>query len=261
MNPDQDIRTMLRARAEGVTATPVIPQDTVRRVRVRKALMTGSVAVAAAALTVGGFAASSSLSNEAAPIAPAEESEERDPTVVEVTDSPWVERLLNMKKTTFVSPIHGYSLKYLDRGGLESATEPWDPVEQPSPIEGRGGSRAEYLDEFDVVETGYGAVFLSASTKIPEGVFVDEWVDEAVAKYLPDGCYGPRSEQEAITIDGERGRISHECFDDIVATVIKDRRLNLFMMAHSAPTRPEARQVFEAWVGTIELTPETAEVP
>ena len=255
MNPDQDIRTMLRARAEGVTATPVIPQDTVRRVRVSKALMTGSVAVAIAALMFGGFAASRSLSNEAAPIAPAEESEKREPTVVDVTDSEWVEVLMNMKKTTFVSPINGYSFKYFDRrGGFEPATELWDPANDPSPVEGR-------VDEFDVVETGHGAFFMSASTKIPEGVSVDEWIDEAVGKYLSPGCYGPRSEQEPITIDGEPGRISHECFADVTATAVKDGRLYLFMMAHSAPTRPEARHVFEAWIDTIELTPETAEVP
>ena len=260
MNLDQDIRTMLRARAEEVTAAPVIPQDTVRRVRVRKALMAGSVVVAIAALMFGGFTASLSLSDEAAPIAPAE-SEKRDSTLVDVTDSSWVERLMNMKKTAFVSPIHGYSFKYLDRGGLVSAKEPWDPADQPSPVAGRGGYGAEYQEEFDVVETGYGAVFLSASTKIPEGVVVDEWADEAVGKYLPAGCYGPRSEQEAITIDGEPGRLSHKCFDDLVATAVKDGRLYLFMMAHGAPTRLEARQVFEAWVDTIELTPETAAAP
>ena len=260
MNLDQDIRTMLLERVEGVAASPVIPQDTVRRVRVRQALMTGSVAVAIAALMFGGFAASRYLSNGAVPIAPAEESEERDPTVDQVTDSSWVERLMNMK-TTFTSPIHGYSFKYLDRGGLESAKEPWDPANQPTPVEGLGGYGAEYQAEFDVVETGYGAFFMSASTKIPEGVSFGEWADEAVAKYLTAGCYRPRSEQEPITIDGEPGRISHECFDDLVATVDKNGRLYLFMMAHGAPTRGEARQVFEAWVDTIELTPETAAVP
>ena len=44
MNPDQDLRTMLRKRAEGVTATPVVPDSTIRRVRTRKTVMAGSAA-------------------------------------------------------------------------------------------------------------------------------------------------------------------------------------------------------------------------
>lgn len=178
-------------------------------------------------------------------------------TAVDVPDPTWVEALMNMKKTTFVSPINGYSFKYLDRGGLEPAKELWDPASQRSPVDVLGGGAAESYG-FDVVLTGNGAFFVSASTKIPEGVLVDDWGDEAVGKYLPAGCYGPRSQQERITIDGEPGRISQDCADEEVATVVKDGRLYLFMMAHDAPTRDEARQVFEAWVDTIELTPETA---
>jgi len=82
MNLDQDIRTMLHARAEGVAAAPVIPHSTLRRVRVRKTLMTGSVAAVVAALVFGGFGASRSLSNDAAPISPADETENKDPRAV-----------------------------------------------------------------------------------------------------------------------------------------------------------------------------------
>jgi hypothetical protein len=407
MNLDQDIRTMLRARAEGVAAAPVIPHGTVRRVRVRKTLMAGSLAVVVGAVVFGGFAASRSLSNDAAPTPPAGETREEDPTVVDfpnvtatfvsptngfsvnhpdralvtpgqakddwdpgneqaddgvdvvetglasvfkgastevpegsiddwvdgitpggcgatrnqqaeitidrrsgwiaecpgeidalvvasdrvylfsllhdrsdaravfdafaatidltpgtavdVRDSAWVEVQMNMK-ATFVSPINGYSFKYLDRGGLEPAKELWDPANQPAPIDGLGGASAEYLDEFDVVETGYGAFFSSASTKVPDGVSVDEWVDEAVAKYLPAGCYVPRSQQPPTTIDGQPGTISAVCPAEVVATVVVDGRLYLFMMAHDA-SRDEARQVFDAWVDTIDLTPETAAAP
>lgn len=162
-------------------------------------------------------------------------------TAVDVPEPTWVERLMNMKKTTFVSPINGYSFKYFDRGGIDPAKEPWDPANQPAPIE------YFHLDEFDAVETGFGAFFISASTRISEGVSIDEWVDEAVAKYaeplqLPAGCYGPRGQQELVTIDGEPGRISQDCLEDVVATVVKDGRLYLFMMAHGAPTRNDARQ-------------------
>lgn len=268
MNLDQDIRTMLRARAEGVAAAPMIPHSTLRRVRVRKTLMTGSVAAVVAALVFGGFAASRPLLNDAAPIPPAGKTEAVMPqpsstpeSTVDVTDEPWDVIHRSNMTTPYVSRSNGYSFKYWDRGGLEPAKELWDPANQPSPVEGLGGYGAEYKDEFDVVETGYGAFFMSASTKIPAGVPVDEWADEALAKYLPAGCYGPRSQQERITIDGEPGRISQDCAEDVVATVVTDRRLYLFVMAHSAPSRDDARQVFEAWLATVELTPETAAAP
>lgn len=424
MNLDQDIRTMLRVRAEGVAAAPAIPHSTLRRVRVRKTLMMGSLAAAVAVLVFGGFAASRSLSNDATPIRPADETEDKDQSVVdfpdltttfvssrngfsikhpdsavlrpanvmdgwdpgdeesdggvdvvetdhglvfkgasikapewegsidgfvdditpggcgatrseqaEITidgrsgwiaecpgeidaivvagdrlylftllhdrndaravfdafaatidltpetagdpnDAPtWVSVLKGMTKT-FVSPTHGYSFKYLDRGGLEPAKELWDPANQPSPVEDLGGNGAEYQDEFDVVETGYGAFFMSASTNVPEGVLVDEWVDEAVAKYLSAGCYAPRSQQEQITIDGQPGRTAEcagvrdtdprEMIDtstpgETHATVVVGRRLYLFVLL--GPRGEGARMVFDAWLATIDLTPETAAAP
>lgn len=82
MNLDHDVRTVLRARAEGVTAAPMIPPGTVRRVRLRKTLMTGSAAVVIVGLVFGGFAASRSLSNDAVPIPPSDESENQDQSAV-----------------------------------------------------------------------------------------------------------------------------------------------------------------------------------
>ena len=108
------------------------------------------------------------------------------------------------------------------------------------------------------METGLGYVFFSASTQIPDGVSVDDWIDEAVVKYLPAGCYVPRHQQAPITIDGQSGRISENCPEDMVATVVAGGRLYLFMMAHGGP---DARAFFDAWVDTIDLTPETAAVP
>jgi hypothetical protein len=390
MNLDQDIRTMLQARAEGVAAAPTIPHSTVRRVRVRKTLMTGSVAAVVAALVFGGFAASVSLSNDAAPIPPADETDfpsltttfvsprngfsvkhpdgaaltpatqlwgaDRSADGVDVVDTglaavfrggstnideasienlygsidewadEWVppggcgeprsqqaeitidgrpgrisecpnevmatvvaggrfyvftllhdrsdardvfdafaatidltpETAVDMPSldATFVSPTYGYSFKYFDRGKgtITPANELWDPVNQP-PIDDRGpgslmDSGAPHWDQFDVVETGLGAVFQSASTEIPDGVSIDQWVDDSVVKYLPAGCYVPRSQQAETTIDGQLGRISEDC-GPVVVTVVVDGRLYLFI------TYGE-RELFDAWVGTINLTPATA---
>ena len=52
MNLDQDLRTMLRDRAEGVAAAPVVPERTVRRARTRKTLQTGGALTAIAAVAV-----------------------------------------------------------------------------------------------------------------------------------------------------------------------------------------------------------------
>jgi hypothetical protein len=236
MNLDQDIRTMLRARAEEVAAAPMIPPSTLRRVRVRKTLMTGGVAAVAAALVLGGFAASRSLSNDAPPVPPADQIEKTDPTL-----PPGFPKLT----TTFVSARNGFSMKHPDRAAVTPAKQLW-------------GFNKDVDDGFDVVETGLAAVFKGASTN--NGFGGDGTTDERVDEYLaddtvlPDGCGVPRSEHAKITIDGLSGRIS-ECENRIEATVIAGGRLYLFTLEH---TRSDARALFDAFAATIDLTPETA---
>ena len=235
MNLDQDIRTMLRARAEGVAAAPAIPRSTLRRVRMRKTLMIGGVAAVAAALVFGGFAASGSLSNDAVPT-PSEETDEKEPTVV---DFPKL-------TTTFVSPTNGFSVKHPDRAAADPARDRWG---------------------LDGIETGLGAYFQGASTEIPDGVSIAEWVTDYVSS---GGCDLPRSQQMEITIDGQPGWIwecpgapdtdPSEVIDtgdtsEIHATVVAGGRLYLFTLLHS---RSDGRAVFDAFAATIDLTPETA---
>ncbi|MCA1707608.1 MAG: hypothetical protein LC808_31800 [Actinobacteria bacterium] len=233
MNLDQDIRTMLRERAEGVAAAPTVPHTTLRRVRVRKTLMTGSVAAVAAALVFGGFAASRSLSNDAAPIRPADETTEEDPTVDGVS-----------LDTTFVSPRNGYSIKHPERVAITPAKQLW------------GEFSKQVDDGFDVVETGLGAVFKGTSTMaILDGEgSADEQFDENLSAYLPGGCGVPRSQQAEIRIDGQPGRIT-ECENRIEANVVAGAgRVYLFILEHD---RSDARAVFDAFAATIDLTPET----
>lgn len=142
--------------------------------------------------------------------------------------------------TTFVSPTYGYSFKYHDRGGLEPATERWDPV-------GGQGGNSQQSHQFDGVETGLAAYFSAASTVIPDGVAIDAWYDERVSL---SGCSVPRSQQAEIVIDGEPGRIA-EC-QRIEASVVAGGRLYFFTLAHS---RTDARAWFEAWLATIDLRP------
>ena len=145
--------------------------------------------------------------------------------------------------TTFVSPTYGYSFGYIDRGGLAPATELWDPVNQQRfPVDSDNA-----YDRLDGVDTGFGAYFAGASTEIPDGVSIDEWVDDYVS---PSGCGRPRSQQEEITIDGQSGRIFECPTDQIVATVVAGGRLYLFTLLHN---RSDARAFFDAFIATIDL--------
>jgi hypothetical protein len=73
MSIDQELRLMFRQRADEVRAAPVVPDRTVRRVRMRKALWTGSAIVFAAVAVVGGaLALRNVVSTDAAPVPPAD---------------------------------------------------------------------------------------------------------------------------------------------------------------------------------------------
>jgi hypothetical protein len=156
-------------------------------------------------------------------------------------------------ETTFVSPTYGYSFRYFDRGEgtLRPATELWDPVNQPL-------GHINFDPRFDAVETGLAAYLEAASTEIPDRVSIDEWVDEYVTPLAASGCGVPRSQQAEITIDGQPGRIA-QCANRVEATVVAGGRLYLFVLSHGA--RSDARAFFDAWVATIDLTPETAAAP
>lgn len=151
--------------------------------------------------------------------------------------------------TPFDSPTNGFSYRYLDRGGLEPATEIWDPIDQQPDADPWSG--------FDYFDTGFGAAFAGASTAIPEGVSIDAWVDEYVTSRAAEGCGVPRSAQAETTIDGQSGRTA-ECSRRVEATVVAGGRLYLFTMWHD---RTDGRAWFDAWVTTIDLTPETATAP
>jgi hypothetical protein len=166
---------------------------------------------------------------------------------------------------TFVSPRNGFSVKYHDRGEgtLTPAKALWDSgkelADDGQADDGVCRSSRSARCPADVVETGFGAVFEGASTEIPDGVSIDEWVDDV----SPGACGEPRSQQEEITIDGQSSRIS-ECPEgpgsagEIAATVVAGGRLYRFTLLHS---RTDARAVFDAFAATIDLRPEAAAVP
>lgn len=143
---------------------------------------------------------------------------------------------------TVESPTFGYSFPMI-RGAFEPATERWDPESQPV-------DDMDWDPRFDGFETGSGAYFEAASTPIPDRVSIAEWVDEHVTPLAAGGCGVPRSRQAEVTIDGQPGRLA-ECANRIEATVVADGRLYLFRCGGD-------RARFDAWIATIDLTPETA---
>lgn len=187
-------------------------------------------------------------------------------TAADTYDAPnWVAILHGMTKT-FVSPTYGYSVNYFDRG-LMPATALWDPDDQPL-------DDIDFDRRFDAVQTGLGASFESASTPIPDGVSIDEWVDQFVTRPSDSRCGVPRTQQAEITIDGHPGRIEvcpgmrgtdpRAMVDtgtpgEIYATVVAGGRLYLFSLG--GPRGEGARMVFDAWIATIDLRPEDATVP
>jgi hypothetical protein len=78
MKLDEDLRTMLRERAEGVNAAPVIPDATVSRVRVRKTMIAGAVGVGVATVALAGVLVVSTIADES-PAPPAERNEREAP--------------------------------------------------------------------------------------------------------------------------------------------------------------------------------------
>lgn len=151
---------------------------------------------------------------------------------------------------TFVSPTYGYSFGSIDRGGDAPATTRWDPGNQPV-------EDVDFDQRLDGVETGFGAYLEGASTPVPDGVPIDDWVDQYVTPRAAGGCGVPRSQQAEVVIDGRSGR-AVECSDQVEATVVAGGRLYLFTLYRSSR---DARAMFDTWIGTIDLTPETAAVP
>lgn len=146
---------------------------------------------------------------------------------------------------TFVSPRNGFSINHPEGAKVIPAIQTW-------------GLSPQVDDGFDVTEVGSGLVFKAASTG--DGLSGDDSIDEEVDEFLamesvlPGGCHVPRAQQAEITIDGQPARIV-ECPNWIEATVVIGERLYLFGLQHD---RSDARAIFDAFVATIDLTPETA---
>lgn len=146
---------------------------------------------------------------------------------------------------TFVSAINGFSVQYPEDPAIEPATVVWNP----------GGIVDQNNANFDFVHTQQFGSFRGSSTEVPDGVGVDDWVDQTVVHWQPGSCGARRSEQLAVTIDGQPGRIWEGCPNEIEATVVVGERLYLFTLFGETGV---SRAVFDAYASTIRLHPEDA---
>ena len=153
----------------------------------------------------------------------------------------------------FVSATNGFSEMNIARSGVTPATASWTP---PQPLKNAHGKPGPF---YDIVETGLGAAFNGTSTVIPNGVPLDEWIDQSVASAASTStCMLPRTRQAEITIDGQPARVSEGCAHQFVATVVAGGRLYVFELIHGWDNEADARAFFDSWLATIRLTPETA---
>jgi hypothetical protein len=161
MNLDQDLRTMLQQRAEGVQATPVVPGRTMRRVRVRKAVWAaGTLAVVVIAVIAGTLAVRSTIFTDTAPLRPANQGERAVPPPPEYFEGTlvsagyhegepwWLGAWVDRREALCVSVLIGDG-----RGGSGCGPGPG-----PGPGEHRGISPSTFSGDLLNPAIVYGAV-------------------------------------------------------------------------------------------------------
>jgi hypothetical protein len=155
--------------------------------------------------------------------------------------------------TPFRSPTNGFSVMIIARSSVTPATAAWTP---PQPLKNAYGAPGPF---YDIFETGLLAAFNGTSTVIPDGVPLDEWIDQSIASVASTGtCMLPRAEQAEISIDGQPARVSEGCAGQFVATVVAGGRLYVFELVHGWDNEADARAFFDSWLAAVRLTPETA---
>jgi hypothetical protein len=151
---------------------------------------------------------------------------------------------------TFTSLYYGFAVGYPARWEREPASSLWWP-----PAWAHSGDYSGF--DFLRSDLDGGGVFRAASAAAPEGVSIDEWIDELIIQAKADTCNPPRATLSEVTIDGQAGRIRDECPEEVEATVVVGRRAYVFTLFLGASNR---RALFDAFAATIDLRPGDAVV-
>jgi hypothetical protein len=153
---------------------------------------------------------------------------------------------------SFTFSSYGYSVGFPAGWTLAPATSRWWPP---------AWSVSDDNSGFDFIDGPLpeGGAFRAASAVAPEGISVDDWVDEFITAASVGSCYPPRAGLPEISVDGQTGRINDGCPDEIEATVVVGRRVYVFTLFLG---EGQGRALFDAFAATIDLRPEDAiEVP
>ena len=163
-----------------------------------------------------------------------------------LSEGPATEELPPPLDATFTSTVHGYSMDYPGRWTASPATVAWD-------------ARLSELDELtsDQIIKDDLNVFRIASTALPDGVDTDAWIGRWLTE-ANSPCAPARATLAEVVIDGQPGRVRTSC-GAVEATVVADGRVYMFTLSANGPTPGvSSRDVFEAIVATVQLTPERA---
>jgi hypothetical protein len=154
----------------------------------------------------------------------------------------------------FNSAIHGYALAYPDGWSVTPADTAWWPPDWKR----RGSDERSFDWMTSPLES---TAFRAASTTAPEGVSIDDWIDEYMTFSSDPGCAPARITQPAIVIDGQPGRVRDSC-NEVEATVVVGRRVYLFTLFvlddELDGAARNARALFDEFAATIRLRPDDA---
>jgi hypothetical protein len=155
---------------------------------------------------------------------------------------------------TFTSGLYGYAIDFPSTFWTATAgTVLWVPGVTP----GTDG----WSDRFLPPSTING--FRAASAAVPNGVTTpDDPRIQNITDYRAGECGPASSTLGDIVIDGQPGKVRLSC-EEIEATVFVGGRIYLFtLFLDTVPpyTIAGGRTLFEAMMGSVQLTPETAEV-
>jgi hypothetical protein len=140
---------------------------------------------------------------------------------------------------TYTSALSGYSIKYPSAWAVTPATQPWT-----------GGYYTEHYS--DLIGDGF-ATFYGASMKLPAGMPFETWFAAYDADRTRTNCANPTGNED-VTVDGVVGHLDVHCPNEYLEAVIpKGGRVYVLTMF-----QPFNRPLFEALLGTVRLTPETA---
>jgi hypothetical protein len=161
----------------------------------------------------------------------------------------------------FWSNRHGLSFQHPADWTLTPATKPWNLTVE--------ASRGDDTSAFDrAVSVGGRLKFDAYSTPLSGGESYNEWVARyraPVVARLGTACFPDPRTWQAITIDDREARYYLGC-NDIEAQLVVPTgslgraRVDIFRLARlTGRTIETERQMFEAFLSTVRLTPETAD--